>query len=112
MSTRAADLPAAARAGALPVFLGDELSAAGFRLGGIEARTPPPGEELAFFERARREAPLLLLTAALAARLPAELLAAVQHAGRPLVVIVPDVRRRTAPLDLVRALRRQLGMEA
>ena len=97
----------------LPVlFLGDELSAAGFRLGGIEARTPPAGEEAAYFEQARQEAPFVLVTAEVAERLPPALLARALGAGRPLVAVLPDVRGRMAPPDLAAALRRQLGMEA
>jgi len=94
-----------------PVFLGDELSAAGFRLGGALARSPAPGEEAALFEWARQQSPLVLLTPAVAARLPAEQLARALAATAPLVLIVPDVRGREQPPDLTQALRRQLGME-
>jgi vacuolar-type H+-ATPase subunit F/Vma7 len=94
------------------LFLGDELSAAGFRLGGIDTRTPPAGEEAAYFERARQEALFVLITADLAARLPPAVLQQALNAGRPLVAVLPDVRGRTAPPDLAAALRRQLGMEA
>jgi vacuolar-type H+-ATPase subunit F/Vma7 len=94
------------------LFLGDELSAAGFRLGGIEARTPPVGEEAAYFERAREEALFVLITAEVATRLPPAILEQALNAGRPLVAVLPDVRGLTAPPDLAAALRRQLGMEA
>jgi len=96
---------------AAPVFLGDEVSAAGYRLGGAIVRTPVKGEEASFFEWARREAPLVLVTAEVATRLPPGLLARAFAAGQPLVLIVPDVRRRVAPPDLARSVRRQLGME-
>jgi len=100
-----------AHAGAAPVFLGDELSAAGFRLGGALARTPAHGDEAAVFEWARQQSPLVLLTPAVAARLPAEQLARALAATTPLVLIVLDVRGREQPPDLTQALRRQLGME-
>jgi vacuolar-type H+-ATPase subunit F/Vma7 len=93
------------------LFLGDELSAAGFRLGGIEARTPPAGAEVAYFEQARREALFVLITAEFALRLPSALLQQALNAGRPLVAVLPDVRGRSAPPDLAAVLRRQLGME-
>lgn len=96
---------------AAPVFLGDEVSAAGYRLGGAVVRTPASGEEASFFEWARREAPLVLVTADIAARLPPGLLARAFAAGQPLVLIVPDARRRMAPPDLARSVRHQLGME-
>jgi vacuolar-type H+-ATPase subunit F/Vma7 len=97
---------------AAPVFLGDEASAAGWRLAGVEVRTPPPGEEASFLEWARREAALVLLSAEHAARLPPTLLARALTAVAPLVVVVPDARGAAAPPDLARAVRRQLGMEA
>lgn len=101
----------ASRPGQAPVFLGDELSAAGFRLGGARTRTPAPGEEAALLEWARQQAPLVLITPEVAARLPAEQLARALAATAPLVLIVPDVRGREQPPDLTLALRRQLGME-
>jgi vacuolar-type H+-ATPase subunit F/Vma7 len=97
--------------GSAPVFLGDELSAAGFRLGGAVARTPNPGEEAELFAWAREHAPLVLITPAIADRLPAEQLAGALAASAPLVLIVPDVRGREQPPDLAQTLRRQLGME-
>lgn len=96
---------------AAPVFLGDEVSAAGYRLGGAEVRTPLPGEEVSLFEWARLVAPLVLVTAEVAARLPQTLRARAFAAGQPLVLIVADVRRRVSPPDLAQVLRRQLGME-
>ena len=95
-----------------PIFLGDELSAAGYRLGGAVVRTPAPGEEPSFLEWAWREAPLVLVSAEVAARLPRGALARAFAAGQPPVLIVPDVRGRVAPPDLAAELRRQLGMEA
>lgn len=103
--------PAARTSGAPPVFLGDELSAAGFRLAGAVTRTPAAGEEAALFEWARQQAPLVLVTAEVAARLPGELLARALAAVAPLVLVVPDARGQAQPPDLAQALRRQLGME-
>lgn len=99
------------RFGSAPVFLGDELSAAGFRLGGMLARSPAPGEEAALFEWARQQAPLVLITPAVADRLPVAELTRALAATTPLVLVVPDVRGREQPPDLTQTLRRQLGME-
>lgn len=93
-------------------FLGDELSAAGFRLGGAETRVPRAGTEAEAFAEARAHATLVLVTAGVAARLPADLLVQALSATRPLVLIVPDVRGREPAPDPAQALRRQLGMEA
>ena len=43
------------------IFLGDELSAAGYRLAGVDARVPSPGDEAACFERALKEARIVLV---------------------------------------------------
>ncbi len=93
------------------VFLGDELSAAGFRLAGAEARVPAAGAEAELFEAALIEAALVLVTAEIAARLPPARLARALAATRPLTLIVPDVRGRAAPPDLGQAVRGQLGIE-
>jgi len=94
-----------------PVFLGDEVSAAGWRLGGADAHTPAAGEEQALFEWACLSASLVLVTAEVAARLPPDLLARAVAAGLPPVLVVPDVRGHVAPPDLAARVRRQLGME-
>ena len=43
-------------------FIGDEVSALGFRLAGVDVHTPGPGEGSALFARLRCEAALILLT--------------------------------------------------
>ncbi|MEW5708404.1 V-type ATP synthase subunit F [Pelomicrobium sp. G1] len=95
----------------VPIFIGDEVSAAGFRLAGLLARTPPPGEEAPLFESALGETSLVLVTAEVAARIPTPLLSRALAGPLPLVLVIPDVRGRRAPLDLGRAMRLQLGME-
>jgi len=93
------------------VFIGDELSAAGFRLAGARVHAPAADETLAVFEAARREARLLLVTAAVAAHLPPALLSQALAATQPLLLVVPDVRGRQQPPDLGHRVRRQLGIE-
>lgn len=93
-------------------FIGDEVSAAGYRLAGAEAYVPAAGEEAAVFAAARGRAALVLVTAECAARLPPAELHQALAAVRPLTLIVPDVRGRVAPADLGRLVRQQLGMEA
>lgn len=93
------------------VYLGDEVSAAGWRLAGVD--TPPcaPGEEAAALDAARRSASLVLVSAALAARLDAATLRAAVAALRPLVLVVPDPQGQAALPDLAARLRLQLGLE-
>jgi vacuolar-type H+-ATPase subunit F/Vma7 len=95
-----------------PVFIGDEVAAAGFRLAGATVRTPQAGEETAALAAARAEATLILVSADVAARIDAATLRAAQAALSPLVAIVPDVHDAVAPPDLAARLRTQLGLEA
>ena len=93
-----------------PAFIGDEVSAAGFRLAGAQVRVPAPGEELGELREALREAELILVTAETAARIPAAVLRPLLAAARPLVLLVPDVRGAVAVPDVVGPIRAQLGM--
>lgn len=95
---------------ALCAFLGDELTALGFRLGGVECHSPTPAETPALFRGLRERVQLILLTAQAAQALPPDLLRKTQAAQRPLVLVIADVRRRVLPPDQVEQVRRQLGM--
>jgi vacuolar-type H+-ATPase subunit F/Vma7 len=95
---------------ALCAFVGDELSALGFRLGGVECHSPTPAETPALFRTLRERVQLILLTAEAAQALPPDLLRRTQAAERPLVLVIPDVRRRLLPPDRVDLIRRQLGI--
>lgn len=94
-----------------PIYLGDEASAAGYRLAGARVHVPAPGEEAAALAQARAEAPLVLLGAALAARIPESALRAAQAATAPLLLVVDDVSGGSTATDLPQRLRAQLGME-
>ncbi|NEV61847.1 V-type ATP synthase subunit F [Thiorhodococcus minor] len=91
-------------------FLGDEVSAAGFRLAGVEVFQPGPEEVAALLDRLWDQVQLILISAELAALLPQGRLQAAQLADWPLVLIVPDVRGRCSVPDPAAALRRQLGL--
>jgi vacuolar-type H+-ATPase subunit F/Vma7 len=93
-------------------FVGDEVSAAGFRLAGAIAFVPARGSEADMLREARAAAVLVLLTAEVAARLPAALLADAQAAVAPLLLVVPDARARVAAPDPGHLIRAQLGIEA
>jgi vacuolar-type H+-ATPase subunit F/Vma7 len=91
-------------------FIGDEVTAAGLRLGGVDVYQPLPAETAALFQRLRAEAGMILLDAATAEALPSHLLAEALREQRPLVQIIPDLRRRHVPVDVTAALKRQLGL--
>ena len=94
------------------IYLGDEVTAAGYRLAGAQVRVPAPGEADAAFAEARGLAPLVLVSAAVAVHIDAAQLRAALTALQPLVLIVPDARGEVPRPDLAARLRGQLGMEA
>jgi vacuolar-type H+-ATPase subunit F/Vma7 len=94
------------------VYLGDEVSAAGYRLAGVRSAVPPRGGEVAALQEARATAPLVLVSPAVAARIDAHLLREALAALEPLVVIVPDTQGAMPRPDLAKRLRGQLGLPA
>ena len=95
---------------AIPVFIGDEIGSAGFRLAGARVVVPPPGQERQALEEARRDAALVVLSAEVALRLPADALADAAAALQPLVLIAPDTQGRCPRPDVADRLRHQLGL--
>jgi len=94
----------------LCAFMGDELSTLGFRLAGLECHKPSPEETLPLFRSLRDRVQLILMTSDVAASLPPELLLRAQRQENPLVLVIPDIRRRTLPPDRVASVRKQLGI--
>ncbi len=95
----------------LPIYIGDEVSGAGYRLAGARVQIPEPGRALAALDAARATAPLVLVSVAVAAEIPAAALAAALAAVAPLTLVVPDPVRGAPMPDLAARLRAQLGME-
>ena len=96
----------------VPVYLGDEVSGAGYRLAGVRVRTPGPGAAAAALAEACIEAPLVLVSSAVAADIAERPLRAALSALAPLVVVVPDLAGDVPVPDLAARLRAQLGLEA
>jgi hypothetical protein len=94
-----------------PVYLGDEVSAAGYALAGAQARTPEPGGESAALARARAEAPLVLVSASVAAKIPASELRAACLALSPVTTVVPALDPAAPLPDVAARLARELGLE-
>ena len=94
------------------IFIGDELSAAGFRLAGIETVVPEPENVGATLHEARARASLVLLTADLARHVPAAELEAAMLAEAPTLAVIPDMRLRAGMPDLERRFRGVLGLES
>jgi vacuolar-type H+-ATPase subunit F/Vma7 len=93
------------------IYLGDEVSAAGYRLSGTRVRIPAAGEEAAALGEARMQAPLVLLSATVAAAIAEVTLRDALSALAPLVLVVPDLTGEVALPDLAARLRAQLGLE-
>jgi vacuolar-type H+-ATPase subunit F/Vma7 len=96
----------------IAIFIGDELSAAGFRLTGIETMVPKAGAADAALRDAGPRAALVIMTAETAQNLPEAELAAAMAADAPVLAIVPDVRLRAPAPDLAKRLRGILGIES
>ncbi len=91
-------------------FIGDEVTAAGFRLAGAQVHSPPVQEIPTLFRSLREHSELLILTAEAAANVPEALMQQTTAAGKPLLLVLPDARYRSRPVDLAALLRTQLGM--
>ncbi len=91
-------------------FIGDEVSATGFRLAGFAAHYPAPSQALALFQRLRAEAALILITQEAMGWIGEAPVRTAMLGGRPLVLVIPDVRGTSSPPDIGEAIRRQLGM--
>ena len=95
------------------VYIGDAVTATGYRLAGAETRVPPEGEVVeAIREAFRGEVDLVLLSPILAQALPEAELAQVLAMEHPLVTLVPELFGDARPPDLKREVRAALGIEA
>lgn len=92
-----------------PIFIGDELTAAGYRLAGVEVRLPPEGQELATVREAMNEAPpLLLVTRSIVQQWPHAQRVEVLGSISPPVLPVGDAAGDVDALDLVGWIRSRI----
>jgi vacuolar-type H+-ATPase subunit F/Vma7 len=94
----------------VPVYIGDEVSAAGYRLAGLRVRVPGEDDVLAVIEATCSEASLVLLGSDAATRISRQQLDELLSRVEPAVVVVPDIRARTPLPDMAHRLRTQLGV--
>jgi len=94
----------------LPIYLGDEVSASGYRLAGLRVRVPAAHQLPAALTAACKDAPLVLISAGIAQQLPAAQLEQLLANVTPPVVVVPDLRVQSRLADLSIRLRQQLGV--
>jgi vacuolar-type H+-ATPase subunit F/Vma7 len=93
-----------------PVFIGDEVTAAGYRLAGAKTIVPAAADTAKSFAAALGEAPLVLITAARAAELPRGEIARAMRRAEPPVLVVPGAAGEALP-DLAADIGRALGIE-
>lgn len=95
----------------VPVFIGDEVTGAAYRLAGFDVRVTAPAASLEAWRRALDEAPpAILITAECAAAVPADLLDAALLRCEPPVAIVPDAAARVPLPDVSASVRASLGI--
>ena len=94
------------------IYLGDEVSGAGWRLAGASVRTPVPADAGAALAEACADAELVLVSSRLAAAIGERPLRVALSATSPLVLVVPDFDDEIPVPDLAARLHAQLGLEA
>lgn len=93
-----------------PAFIGDEVTAAAFRLAGLTVHVPESGDTQATFRRALETSSLVLITVQAAGRVgPGAMDRAVRRAAPP-VAVVESAVSEDAPPDLERFVRATLGV--
>lgn len=96
------------------LFIGDEISACGFRLAGIDILVPEFGEEAHVFDnvgnRNFENNDLIIVTAEIAAAVPQHMMERFMLMDKPLLLVLSDMRDQTLAADLSVILRHQLGM--
>lgn len=96
---------------ALPILISDRLTAAGFRLAGVRPLVTAPEDAAALFRETLALGGPVMITAALAAHVPAAQLHKAISAADPPVAVIPDVARTVEPADMSEQVRRALGVE-
>jgi vacuolar-type H+-ATPase subunit F/Vma7 len=94
------------------IFIGDELTATGFRLTGIETMTPAHDAVAKALAEARSRAGLVVMTAELARQLPPSELEDALLSEAPTIAVIPDILSRASPPDLVSRIRGALGIDS
>lgn len=94
------------------VFVGNEVRAAGYRLGGFVTVTPERDHEARAVEQAMKVASVVVIDADVAERLPPARLDTWLASGAPPIVIAPHADGTSSGADPAERVRVQLGLEA
>jgi vacuolar-type H+-ATPase subunit F/Vma7 len=95
------------------IYLGDEVTAAGFRLAGLETVVTGPGDAAGALREALQDpgTECVLLSGELVEYVPPPELAEALAGTAPLFAPVPDVLGRGSPPDLAGQVRNALGID-
>ena len=93
-----------------PVFIGPETEAAGYRLTGARVLVLDDRDMTALLQEARREASLVLISAAALPGIDKLALDKALRSGEPPVALLPAMFESAAPPDLEREVRSALGV--
>ncbi len=91
-------------------FIGDEVTAAGMRLAGVEIHDEGQARLGRVYRRLRTEKALILLTPTAAQTIGMATISADLRGIEPLVLLLPAVQDCDDPLDLMATVRAHLGI--
>lgn len=97
---------------AVTLFIGDEITATGYRQAGVRTHPVAKGQAAKAVEQSLDDTQLLLITPDCADELGGERLGALLRQAQPLLVIVPDAAGRLTLPDIDAAVDRVLGIES
>jgi vacuolar-type H+-ATPase subunit F/Vma7 len=95
----------------VPCYVGDEVTAAGFRLAGVATIVPDRGHETEALASACAQYALVLLCAAVAQRIEPRVLGAALAGLVPPVALLPDVQGAARVPDLAARVAQTLGLQ-
>lgn len=91
-------------------FIGDEVSAAGYRLCGIEIHIATGNNAMQLIRQSCERASLVLVSSSMLQYIPAAELDALLAQVQPPLLVVPDVRGRHELPDITSRINKQLGL--
>lgn len=94
-----------------PLFIGDEVSAAGFRLAGVRIRTPENRQELEqLLQWGHHNVSFIMITSNYMSMFSSSQREALLRQEIPPIVEVPDMRAQVVALNLAKQFREKLGV--
>ncbi|OOZ59016.1 V-type ATP synthase subunit F [Solemya velum gill symbiont] len=92
------------------LFIGDEVTAAGFRLAGVTVMTPEKEKLNEVLAQVCEHASLILVTAELIESLDSQLQQEYMMKVSPMIVVIADINNGVPVTDLAVQVRRTLGI--